>query len=106
MARALASMRTICHFWRSTSDSMWKASVNFERNGLTEEPLAYLMSIDPYGDRAGISWWGSFEQLKTSEGVWPRQTRKSFRGNSDESPIKEAEEADFASYLTREPFEW
>jgi hypothetical protein len=85
---------------------MWKASVNFERNGLTEEPLAYLMSIDPYGDRAGISWWGSFEQLKTSEGVWPRQTRKSFRGNSDESPIKEAEEADFASYLTREPFEW
>lgn len=91
---------------QESKGALEKARGHFEIHGLTHEVLTHLMSIDPYGERAGISWWGSFEQLKVSEDVWPQQIRGSFRGNSKEPSITAEEEADFASYLTREPFKW
>lgn len=89
---------------KRSEDALEKARHHFELYGLTDGALAHLMSIDPYGDQAGIPWWGSFEQLKRSDHHWAQQVRRSFRDNEDERPIEDKEEADFAGYVTREPF--
>lgn len=90
---------------QESKDALERARSNFEAHGLSDEALAHLMSLDPYGEQAGIAWWGSYEQLKTSEKGWPQQMRGAFRRNSDVSPITKEEEDNFALYVTREPFE-
>jgi hypothetical protein len=89
---------------KKSRDALERARTHFEMYGLTETTLSHLMSIDPYGDRAGIPWWGSFDQLKTSDHGWAMQMRSSFRRGGDETPIRADEAADFATYVTREPF--
>jgi len=41
---------------KNSKDTLEKAQIHVEIQGLAEEALSYLMSIDPFGDRDGIPW--------------------------------------------------
>jgi hypothetical protein len=87
---------------RDSTDNACRA---FETDGLTENTLSELMLLSR-SERAGISWWGDFEQLKILDTLWPNQVRNSFRNGSSDQPIKVEEESDFANFVTRYPFAW
>lgn len=90
--------------WR---DSLQLAKDQFAK-GQSEQAFTLISNLwpDAFGERCGISWWGSFEDLKSSDSLWPQQVRSSFRGSDDRRPITRTEEFDFANYVTCKPFEW
>jgi hypothetical protein len=91
-------------------DDQTKVTVNnalraFQVSGLTEDALSELMLLCR-NERAGIPWWGDFEQLKSADALWPQQVRQSFRNDSCDLPINAEEELEFAKHVTRYPFTW
>jgi hypothetical protein len=93
-------------------DAAWRNLLQLAKGkigkGETEDAFAVLRDLwpDAFGEQAGISWWGSFENLKSSGDPWPELIRSSFRGADDNGPIEPAEELKFAHYVTYEPFAW
>lgn len=93
-------------------DEAWLGSLQIAKDkvekGQTQQALALLLDLWPgaFGEQSGISWWGTFEDLKFSDGMWAQLVRSSFRQIDDSRPLEATEEINFAHYVTCEPFEW
>jgi len=59
--------------WR---DSLQLAKDKFAK-GQSEQAFTLISDLwsDALGERCGISWWGTFEDLKSSNGLWAEQVR-------------------------------
>jgi len=93
-------------------DQEWRESLQLAKEkfaqGQSEQAFTLISDLwpDAFGERCSVNWWGTFEDLKSSDSLWPQQVRLSFRGSDDRGPITSTEEFDFANYVTCKPFEW
>lgn len=95
------------HLDKEWRDSLQLANQQLEK-GHIEDAFNLLQKLWPvaFGEQAGISWWGTFETLKSDDDPWPEMIRSGFRGTDDKRPIEPMEELNFAHYVTCDPFEW